>query len=45
MIAGDAEGGAGIDHLHDEVEYLGRFGTAIYEVAEEDGFASRWRCN
>ena len=42
MIAGDAEGGAGIDHLHDEVEYLGCLGTAIYEVAEKDGFAP-WR--
>ena len=45
MIAGDAEGGAGIDHLHDEVEYLGCLGAAIYEVAEEDGFASRRWCN
>ena len=45
MIAGDAEGGAGIDHLHDEVEYLRCLGAAIYEVSEEDGFASRRWCN
>jgi hypothetical protein len=39
VVAGDAQGGAAGDHVHDEVEDLGDLGAAVDEVAEEDDAA------
>jgi hypothetical protein len=40
VVAGDAEGEAAGDHVHDEVQDLGDLGAAVDEVAEEDDAAA-----
>jgi hypothetical protein len=43
VIAGDADGGAGLDHAHGEAEHRRDFGAAVDEVADEDRFATGGR--
>jgi hypothetical protein len=40
VVAGDAEGEAAGDHVHDEVQDAGDLGAAVDEVADEDGRAA-----
>src|SRR5690606_36733484 len=45
VIAGDAHRGTSFDHAHDQLEHLRYFGTAIYQIAQKDGFAPfQWDC-
>src|SRR5205085_2092984 len=37
MVAGDAQGVAGVDHAHHEAQHRGRRRAAVDEVADEEG--------
>ena len=45
VIPGHAQGRACLDHVHDEIEHMGDFRTAVHQVPQKDGFAPRRRCD
>ena len=40
VVARDAEGVSGVDHIHDQLQRVDVPGTAVAEVAQEDGLAA-----
>jgi len=36
VVAGDAQGAAGRDHIHDQAQHLRRLRPAVHQVADED---------
>ncbi len=43
VVAADAQGGAGLDHAHDQPQHPGHVGAAVHQVADEDRLAPRRR--